>query len=289
MKTRPVKKRTPIDPAVVQLVRQLALGLIVFGVIGVLLTAVWYGTRYSGLTISTVTIETTSTIAVDPVKQKIEGVLQGTYWRFVPRRFAWWYPEAEILTVLEETERIKDISVTVVDSTNLLVTFSEYQPDALWCSTTDTANCLFMDNTGYAFAKAPALRGNSFVRYYSLQGELVTRTRPFTLEDYQATKDFIALLSESGWNVSTVEIDAVRDVFYTLVLGSELKATLTETPQKTFSYLSSIRQSEEFAHLEPGNFQYIDLRFGAKAFVNEELPVISAEADESIEPTSVAE
>ena len=30
--------------------------------------------------------------------------------------------------------------------------------------------------------------------------------------------------------------------------------------------------SEEFSHLAPGNFQYLDLRFNTRVFVNEELP-----------------
>jgi hypothetical protein len=36
-----------------------------------------------------------------------------------------------------------------------------------------------------------------------------------------------------------------------------------------FQNLKTILASEEFAHIAPGEFQYIDLRFGDKVFVRE--------------------
>jgi hypothetical protein len=73
-----------------------------------------------------------------------------------------------------------------------------------------------------------------------------------------------------GWYVRLVEVDAVRDAFFTIAGGGEIKATLNESPARTIENLNTILRSEEFSDLEPGNFQYIDLRFGTKVFVNEE-------------------
>ena len=49
---------------------------------------------------------------------------------------------------------------------------------------------------------------------------------------------------------------------------------------RVFANLSSVLESESFTHLEPGNFQYIDLRFGNKVFVNEELGVATSTESE---------
>ncbi len=63
-----------------------------------------------------------------------------------------------------------------------------------------------------------------------------------------------------------------------MVGGSELKTVASKDAQETIDNLLVVLASEEFAHLKPGNFQYIDLRFGNKVFVNEELAVPEEEA-----------
>ena len=70
--------------------------------------------------------------------------------------------------------------------------------------------------------------------------------------------------------ISSVEFDSADDVFYVLAGGGELRATLHDPATKVFDNLEAILASKEFAHIKPGNFQYIDLRFGSKVFVNEE-------------------
>ena len=47
-------------------------------------------------------------------------------------------------------------------------------------------------------------------------------------------------------------------------------------PEETVANLRSILASDEFNDLQPGSFQYIDLRFGNKVFVNKEDPSLIA-------------
>lgn len=290
MKFKPAKRKTPINPAAILLAKQFLFGMALFVVIGLVLTSVWHLSRLTTFTIAEVLVSGGKTIDSSLVEKSVESVIEGTYLGLIPRRFTYFYPEAGVLQAVENLDRIKDVRITRPDNQTLKVTYNEYVPEALWCNTEDEeANCLFLDETGYAFGAAPNLSGGSFIRYYLLGSNPKVETRPFAEDDFRATRAFSNLLAETGWYVDKIEIDAVRDVFYTLASGGEIKATLTEDMNKTFSYLGTIRQSTEFVHLVPGGFQYIDLRFGKKIFVNEEKiidPLILATSTAEISTTT---
>jgi cell division septal protein FtsQ len=275
MKSRQTKKRRKyLDPGTIVIIKQAVLGVIVLSCVALLLTAVWYIARAESFTITNISVSGGKTIDDSVIKERVEKELEGAYYKLIPKRFSFWYPEEEIVKSVSEIERIDNVSVSKLSGTDIAVTFVEYLPDALWCDIDTDEVCYFLDETGYSFGKAPTLSGESLVRYYKLGEKPDRNTSPFTQEDYEATREFGDLLREGNWFVTQVEIDAVRDVFYTLARGSELKATLTDNPIKPFTYLKTLRQSKEFEHLDSGNFQYIDLRFGSKVFVNEELKVV---------------
>jgi len=269
----PSRKQKPkkyLDPGTVVLIKQVFWGVLVFSVVAIIITAVWYFTRLGSLTLSNVTVEGGITIDKVNVEAITKQQLEGSYLKLIPRRFAYVYPEEEIVQKVSEVERIKDVAVERISGTELRITFDEYLPDTLWCNLGDEAKCLFLDETGFAFAPAPELSGESVVRYFASERETELRAQPFTVEDYKTSKDFTDYLSAIGWFVTKIEINSTHDVFYTLAQGGEIKATLTEPALKPFSNLETILRSEEFAHLKPGNFQYLDLRFGTRVFVNEE-------------------
>lgn len=290
MKFKKGSRPKPVNPATILLVKQFLFGLALFAVIGVALTSVWYFSRLNTFTIAEVEVSGGKTIDATLVENTVESVLDGTYLGLIPRRFTYFYPEANVLKAVESLDRIKDVSITKTDNKTLKVAYDEYVPESLWCNTEDEeANCLFLDETGYAFGLAPNLTGGSFVRYYSLGVSPEKGIRPFAEEDYKATRVFSNSLAETLWYVDKIEIDTVRDVFYTLASGGEIKATLTEDTSRTLSYLGTIRQSKEFAHLVPGGFQYIDLRFGTKVFVNEEKlidPALEATSTDAVGTTT---
>ncbi len=275
MKPRqPIKRKKYLDPATVIVIKQVLLGLLIFSKVATIITTVWYVTRISRLTIETISVSGGITINEEIVKAKAEEKLAGAYLKIIPRRFAYFYPEQEILSNVSQIERIKDVKVERLSGKEIKISFSEHIPDTLWCSQEDDSKCYFFDSTGYSFGVAPTLSGESVVRYFSSENKAEIGRRPFSPEDYEATKQFTKQLGEIGWFVTKVEINSARDVFYTLSQGGELKATLTEDSAKAFSNLETILQSKEFGHLKPGNFKYLDLRFGSRVFVNEELETI---------------
>jgi len=290
MKPRPKKRKKYLDPGTVILLRQVFWGVLVFVTIAILITAIWYGTRVPALSITTITVSGGQTIDKELVKAQVNQVLEGAYLKIVPKRFTYFYPEAEVLKRVYAIERIKEVKIEKVSSSELKVTFSEFIPDNLWCNSKVDTQCYFLDETGYAFGTAPVLSGESLVRYYSIENELNLNTRPFSEADYLKSKDFIKRLAEIGWFVSKVEINSARDAFYTLGKGGEVKVTLTENTRLPFENLLTVLNSEEFDHLEPGNFKYLDLRFGTRVFVNEELEIklsTSTSATTTLETRSV--
>ena len=267
------KQRRQWDPRTRAILRQVIIGLSILIGIGLLLTAVWYGTRVSFLTIADVTIEGGETINHETVKKTVEGVLEGDYLGLVPRRFAWTYPDEEILEQVRTIPRVKDPILERVSGTAIHLSFSEYIPHALWCQGRGSEECYFIDDAGYAFTRAPRLEGGTFPRFHTIGTEAKERTNMIPTDDLRAIETLREALSdELGLPIAFVETDMVRDVFLGVAGGGEIKATLRMSSEETVSNLKSILASKEFSDIKPGGFQYIDLRFGNKVFINEEAP-----------------
>jgi len=278
MKTR---RNRRLNPDTFALLKHIFTGILVLAGVALLIVAVWYGTRVESLTITNVEVRGGETIQHSKVETTVKDMLDGTYLGLVPRRFAWFYPESDIRTSIESIDRIHNIYVNRVSGTELSVTFDEYTPQALWCMSDTSEDCFFLDDTGYAFGHAPNLSGGSFIRFIQI-GQPATLHDSITSHDsFKAIMMLTELLTQQNWFVSHVELGQDGDAFLQLVGGGEFKVTLTQSPEKTVENLFIVLGSDEFKHITPGNFQYIDLRYGNKVFVNEELAVPEEETASS--------
>lgn len=289
MKPRPQKRQKYLDPGTIIIIKQVFFGLLAFSAVALVITIIWYGTRISALTIDTVVAEGGVTIDEKSIEDKTHSMLEGSYLHLIPKRFAYAYPDEEILANVNEIDRIKNVRLVRISGNEIRITFDEYLPDTLWCDFNEQKKCSFLDETGYSFGNAPSLSGESLVRYFTAEKEVEEGTRPISEEDYELTKEFVSKLAEIEWYITKVEVDSNRDVFYTLARGGEIKAKLEEGVDKPMANLEAILTSKEFEHLEPGNFQYLDLRFGSKVYVNEELvvPEETATTTATITPVTV--
>jgi hypothetical protein len=281
-----------LDTNTLVMLKQVGLGFLVILGTALILTTVWYGTRLEALTISQIEVQGGETISHDKVNQLVAAQLEGEFAGFIPKAFAWLYPKKEIISAVSAVERIHSIKVERTSGSALLVSFEEYLPEALWCKTLRAIECVFIDAQGRAYGTSPNLAGGSLVRFIHTsqapkKGKLLT-----SAEDFQLLQRLTQLLEENRWYVSHVEIDKVRDAFLHIVDGGEFKVTLTQDPEVTVNNLNAVLTSEEFNGLQPGNFQYIDLRFGNKVFVNEEAPadeVVSTEVESEAESADSGE
>lgn len=287
------KPRRQWDPRTRAILRQVIIGTGMLAIILLVTTLIWYGSRVSFLTITTVTVEGGETINHETVKRAVEEKLSGEYLGLVPRRFAWTYPETEILARVSEIPRVKNPVIERVSGQALAIRFEEYIPHALWCQGRGSDECYFIDEYGYSFTKAPKLEGGTFPRFHTIGTEAKERVQMIPVDDLRAIETMReALSTELGLPIAFVETDIVRDVFLGVAGGGEIKATLRMSSEETVSNLKSILASKEFSDIKPGSFQYIDLRFGNKVFINEEKPeqatTTSASSSEPISDATTA-
>lgn len=237
--------------------------------LSILVTAVWYGSRIESLTISEVTVVGGTTVPHAQVAEIVYRVLEGSHMRLVPHRFAWFVPLEDIEAQVKTIARVKNVAISKPDNQSMLVVYDEYIPYALWCD--DTDECVFLDQTGYAFTIAPALTGNALVRFHvpdiapTLQQSVLER------REWDVVQQFIERLeAELSLYVTDVEIDDAIDRTYRLARGGTLKVSTRLSVEETVNNLRTIIDSPSFSHLDTGAFHYIDLRFGDKIFVSEE-------------------
>lgn len=266
MKPRPYKS---VSPSTVLLMRQIIVGLMIAAFFGMLITSIWYGTRVDAVTLRTVTVRGGETISHEEVERIARERLNGTYLKLVPRAFAFTYPQQDIEEGIREIKRIKNLSVVRSGGTELMIEFDEYVPDALWCKDSDSDGCFFLDDAGYSFSPAPSLNGGSFMRFVAIGKGPSEHVQAFPPEEYRRVNELVSLFDEAGWQISKAEIDAAGDAFLTIVDGGEFKVSLKQDAKETVNNLLTVLNSEKFAHIKPGNFEYVDLRFGSKVFVNE--------------------
>ncbi len=262
------KWRWHVDQNTLVLAKRIVAGVLVLLVCAGIVYGIHTFTRTPAFTISAVEVSGGETISHDMVRAVVETELEGSYLKLVPRRFTWWYPKEAILSAVAKVSRIHNVSLYREDTT-LKLTFDEYLPYALWCDATGSAQCVFLDDTGYAFAVAPQLSGGSFLRFIKTDEVPDVGVEVFSGADLQTIRLLVDLLAERHWYTSYVEVDQVGDMFLSLAGGGELKVTTSDDPVAVVDNLFVVLGSETFSHLKPGNFQYIDLRFGEKVFINE--------------------
>ncbi len=235
-----------------------------------LLAGVWYGTRLDALTIDQVTVVGGDTIRNDEVAAVIEDTLEGAYVRLIPRRFTWLYPHHDIVTALHtQFERLASVDITTT-RTGMRVEVHEYVPDALWCEMPGSTNCWFVEESGLAFAPAPQLTGSAFTRY--VRDNHAPRART-TLADTRTVADLRWFVEEiasiAGFYTDEIILHEAGWATVRLVGGEELLVSQRHDITGTLRYLETLLSSDEYRHLSEDGFQYIDLRFGNRLYVNE--------------------
>ncbi len=243
--------------------------------LGTLLTAIWYGTRAEAVTIKTVDVSGGVTLDTGAIEQKIQSGLGGTYALLIPKRFTLLYPHDRIADMVAHLPRVADVTITRTALSALAVHVTEYLPSALWCPASADADtpdddCFFIAENGFAFAKAPALRGSVLLRYRTEDRPPELGATFATAEYVRATERFAQTLAQKhGLFVSSITQTGDGDVQYHLRGGGKLLVAQDADIQQVFDNFDAILNSTEFSHIKSGDFIYVDLRFGNKAFVKE--------------------
>ena len=251
-------------------VRQVVVGLLVIACLALIGAGIWYGSRISAFTITTVSVVGGETVSHEAVRARVERELSGSYFKLVPHRFAWLYPKERIEAAVREIERIHEVDIVERSGKEIEIIFTEYRPAMLWCASVVAETCVFVDVSGYAFEEAPRLSGNAFLRYSDQNRVPALGEQVFSAEKSAELLFFRSGLRASrGFVLIHVEQSTQDEMILHLQNGGRVKVSERIPARETLANLETVLASEEFAHLVSGNFDYIDLRYGDRVFVNE--------------------
>lgn len=272
------RNRTFSEPS---LARQVFYGVLTMFAIGGIVTGLWYVTRLDSLTISTISVEGGETIPHEEIQGIVDGKLSGSYALIIPHRFTFLFPKESILAAVAAVPRVHDVAVERSSRTGVHVTFTEYVPHALWCqSLEESGGCYFLTADGYAFAPAPELIGGSLIRYVLEHKGSPEKGWAIDSALLQRLDTLFALLDEAiGFRVLSVVHTTDGDFKLHISGGGMLFVAGTFDAERVVHRLQAVLASKEYKHLRPDNFNYIDLRFGQKVFVNEGMETASTTAD----------
>lgn len=247
-------------------------GVVRLGIIGIFIGMTWYVTRIPALTIGEVSIDGGETISHDFIRDQVETEFTGAYLLIVPKRFAYLYPHDRIVEVLEGIPRVHGVTVERTSLKSLHVSFEEYIPYALWCSDNEQVPCWFISESGYSFIEAPILHGGTLVRHIAEGLSEIEEGQVIDVNRLRLIYHFIDRLSnELTLRVASVLYRENGDIEFSISGGGQILVSGNKDFEMTFENLKTVLGSPEFKHLAPGKFQYVDVRFENKVFVNEEL------------------
>ncbi len=265
----PRSRRREIEPSVR---RHIFVGITGCLLLGLLLFLVWHLARLQSVTLSSIDVTGGETIEVARVKATVNAALEGSYMNLIPHRFFLTYPQDEVLAALMSIDRIKSAQIDRKGRSNLTITFAEYAPFALWCLSLDEKNpCYFLDEEGYAFGQSPLLIGGSLTRHITDGVGELEEKQLFPPARFKEMHEFLtALDKELSLRVTHVQYSEVGDITIYVNGGGKIYIHDKGKYSDVLLNLKTVLGSASFKHLKPGNFQYVDLRFGNKVFVNEE-------------------
>ncbi len=257
---------------------------IMYGVCTVLLVVgIGWGTHYvthmPSQQITTITVAEGETVPSELVASVVTEALSGDYIGLIPKENKFLWPEKSISASIDAIPKIKDVVLAQVDQT-LEISFTEYEPFALWCQP-DNARCLLVDATGFAYMEAPRLDGGSLYRFVVANSVLLVDTHMLESSELQRAVSFSeALAANFGFEVHTISYENDTDIYYTFEDGSQLRTNIGMSNDDLVGNLQTLFTTEAFTHLATEPFEYIDLRFGNKVYVNEkEEEVIEPETE----------
>ncbi|KKS30703.1 MAG: hypothetical protein UV60_C0005G0005 [Parcubacteria group bacterium GW2011_GWA2_43_11] len=259
---------------------------ILFG-ISFFLGLIAYGSHTEHLRYKDIHVQTESSPLREELASVITTELQGSYYGIWPKDSVFLVPQDYVEEVLEtKFPRIDHAQIKRTGLYTLSVSVEERIPVALWCGDVvppiahaqrvDTGEqdssdvwgtCYLVDKKGYIYARAPLFSGNVFPRYYGSlsHGEPIAQ-QYIPEEEFIVWQQFYTSLEDTNGSVpqALLFVDE-RDIELYLSSGLRVLIPRKESPETITRRLTALFESEHIQDVT--KVEYIDLRFGTKAFV----------------------
>jgi cell division septal protein FtsQ len=216
------------------------------------------------LQIRAVEVSGTQTLATTTLEAYALERIKGNYFFTFPRRNIFLYPKQEIAQgLVSEHPELEAVDVHAATFHSIAIKVIERQPKAHWCAGSD---CYRMDQNGVVYAQAG---DEPLVKYHgSVEGEGWLPKQYLTPDEFEALFALVDALSQKPevGHVRDVWVDGLGDAEAVFESGFILKFALSDAGGDVFDRLNLALTAEPFTTNPPGNFEYLDLRFGDKLY-----------------------
>lgn len=223
------------------------------------------------LAIDHVSLSGNRAVSSQEILALVEPELDGFYWHMFSKRNAFLFPRDVIEQAIAESfVKIKTVRVERDGLRTLSIDVVERQSAALWCATTGTRSCYFVDDTGIAFAVAPRLSGSSFISYekdlpLNPLGQQLTDEAHF--RELQNVMTFMMTLGlkplRVSWKEGLLDVSVIAKTSNGDI-ATHIYIPLVGPYDSSLTNLASILEGFDFVGVE-----YIDVRFENKVFYKE--------------------
>lgn len=276
-RSEPAKKRERI-----KLAFRIVLVFVGLGAFGALFFA---GVRLDQLRIQHIYIHSNGVLDRSQIASAIESNFSSHYLGLFPKNSIFVLSHSELEnTIQSEFPRIENVTFKRSGPWTIGVEVTEREPDALWCGdvtppiaeekTTEHARdnstlwgtCYYMDKNSYIYSKAPLYTGNVFARYYGSLERAEPIGQHFINPDvYARWQGFYESFIFKEIVPQAVLFLDERDIELYLSNGLKVFIPIAEDVDLAKRRLFSILESDTVDYTK--TVDYIDLRFGKKAFV----------------------
>jgi cell division septal protein FtsQ len=260
--------------------------VLVIGVIGAcaLLLLALYVIQLDALRIQHIYIDSDGALTDDELRSSVTATLDGTHAFVIPNSSWLFAPHTLIAENLQNTfTRINAVRIQRTNITDITITIEERRPDALWCGdvvptlvresvetqehAADEAwgTCYLMDRNAYIYDRAPLYTGNIYTRYYGPLDHAEPIGQPLlAVEEFLAWQSLAETMREGEHVPVAILFTDEHDVEVYLRGGVRVLLPRNEL-ERAYTRLVALYESEALE--APEDVEYIDLRFGTKAFV----------------------
>ncbi len=209
------------------------------------------------------------------VSSKVLEDIAGSYLYVFPKNNIFLYPKFKTQQhLLTQVPTIAKVSIEAKDFHTLQVTVTERARKALWCGTVanNPTACFWLDEDGVAYAATTGLSlandaTSTYIHYF---GTLVgpSPQQYITPEQFQSLSALVDALAQNQKDtvIESVEVDQGGAVRVLFANDFKLLFNLSSAGADVYQRFALALTSDAFIGHTPGDFQYLDLRFGDKLY-----------------------
>jgi cell division septal protein FtsQ len=220
---------------------------------------------FEKLQIKTITVKGMSALAAREVKVEVEKVISEKFLAIIPRNRIFWLPNELIKTrLLDRFERVKHVDIEKKGTSEILIKLIERKPAALLCRQ-ENHRCFYLDETGFIFEEAPWFSSGVFVKFFDQRQNTPDRGEFLLIPP--AFEEFFKFQSRLD-NISKVrEVYLGEEGFCKIYFSDAWHIILDRDDDLDIIYANfELFFREVLKDYEPGDLDYIDLRFGNKIY-----------------------